>query len=194
MSKRTDGPSPEVKIRVLKRDRFQCTYCGKPGTDVELEIDHIIAVSNGGSHHISNLTTACRSCNQKKGDRQDFGDISRTRKIVERNSLIGMFVLTFKDGDGIFGLHLQGQIIGFDGEFFLLQTFSWVDGEPHSVVHIDKETILNEKLCRIFQENQQMINAADDIQKEIWKDWYRGMSKRQRGAMCGGGESNLWRR
>ncbi len=64
---RGDGPSAAVRIRVMKRDRFRCTYCGAPGTDVELEIDHIIAVARGGSHHISNLTTACRNCNQTKG-------------------------------------------------------------------------------------------------------------------------------
>lgn len=67
MTKRTDGPSSAVKLRVFKRDRFRCTYCGAPGTDAELEVDHIIAVARGGSHHISNLTTACRMCNQKKG-------------------------------------------------------------------------------------------------------------------------------
>jgi 5-methylcytosine-specific restriction protein A len=67
MTKRTDGPSAAVRIRVMKRDRFQCTYCGAPGTDVELEVDHIISVARGGSHHMSNLTTACRDCNQAKG-------------------------------------------------------------------------------------------------------------------------------
>lgn len=68
MTKRTNGPSVAVKMRVMKRDRFQCTYCGAPGTEAELEVDHIIAVAKGGSHHMSNLTTACRACNQKKAD------------------------------------------------------------------------------------------------------------------------------
>lgn len=67
MTKRTDAPSAAVKLRTLKRDRFRCTYCGQAGTDVELQVDHIIPVARGGSHHISNLTTACRECNQKKG-------------------------------------------------------------------------------------------------------------------------------
>jgi hypothetical protein len=66
---RRDGPSAEVRIRVYKRDRFRCTYCGVAGTDAELEVDHIVPVAGGGSHHISNLTTACRACNQKKGSR-----------------------------------------------------------------------------------------------------------------------------
>lgn len=67
---RNDSPSAAVILRVFKRDRFQCTYCGAPGTDAELQADHIIAVSKGGSHHISNLTTACRVCNQSKGNRE----------------------------------------------------------------------------------------------------------------------------
>jgi len=81
-SARKGGPSAAVRIRVMKRDRFRCTYCGVPGTDAELEVDHIIAVSRGGSHHMSNLTTACRKCNQSKGDRdapeKDSGKVTQT--------------------------------------------------------------------------------------------------------------------
>lgn len=68
-NKRGAGPSAAVRIRVMKRDRFTCTYCGVSGQDAELEVDHIIPVAKGGSHHISNLTTACRNCNQSKGAR-----------------------------------------------------------------------------------------------------------------------------
>lgn len=67
MTKRTETVGAAVRISVMKRDRFRCTYCGVPGTDAELEVDHIISVATGGSNHMSNLTTACRGCNQKKG-------------------------------------------------------------------------------------------------------------------------------
>jgi hypothetical protein len=86
VTKRTLGPSAAVRIRVMKRDRFRCTYCGTPGTDAELEVDHIIAFARGGSHHMSNLTTACRRCNQSKGDRdapRSGGAIGSTRKGYE---------------------------------------------------------------------------------------------------------------
>lgn len=53
MTNKTDRASAAVRMRVMKRDRFKCTYCGAPGTDAELEVDHIIAVANGGSNHIS---------------------------------------------------------------------------------------------------------------------------------------------
>lgn len=42
-----------------------CAYCDD--TDVPLEIDHIQSRAGGGSNRISNLTLACRPCNQKKG-------------------------------------------------------------------------------------------------------------------------------
>lgn len=44
-----------------------CVYCGV--TSVPLERDHIIPRSRGGSDRASNLTVACRRCNQDKGDR-----------------------------------------------------------------------------------------------------------------------------
>lgn len=44
-----------------------CVYCGATG--VPLERDHIIPRSRGGSDRASNLTVACRRCNQDKGDR-----------------------------------------------------------------------------------------------------------------------------
>ena len=36
----------------------------------ELEIEHIVPRSKGGSNRVSNLTLACTSCNQKKGNQQ----------------------------------------------------------------------------------------------------------------------------
>ncbi len=43
---------------------FRCVYCGaKPRI---LTKDHIIPLSNGGSHTASNIVPACKSCNSKK--------------------------------------------------------------------------------------------------------------------------------
>ena len=69
MYKQQDSPSAAVIMRVFKRDKFTCNYCGVNGSEAELQCDHIIPKSKGGSNHISNLTTACRKCNQSKGNR-----------------------------------------------------------------------------------------------------------------------------
>lgn len=59
-------PSEWRRIRqaVFERDNYTCQYCGKCGGD--LECDHIVPVSRGGTNDISNLVTACKECNRKK--------------------------------------------------------------------------------------------------------------------------------
>lgn len=54
---------------VFSRDGHQCTYCGSAGSGRSLHCDHILAVSRGGGHELSNLTTACQKCNSSKRDR-----------------------------------------------------------------------------------------------------------------------------
>ncbi|MBK1650561.1 RNA-guided endonuclease IscB, partial [Rhabdochromatium marinum] len=55
----------EVREYLLEKWRRTCAYCG--ATDVPLEIEHIQPKSRGGSDRVSNLTLACRPCNQRKG-------------------------------------------------------------------------------------------------------------------------------
>lgn len=64
-----DPISPKLRFEVFKRDKYVCQYCGACGPDVELEIDHVIPVSRGGTDDINNLKTACFKCNRGKGDR-----------------------------------------------------------------------------------------------------------------------------
>lgn len=61
--------TPSMRFKVLHRDGFKCVYCGKSAPDVELEVDHVIASSRGGPDHVSNLTTACWTCNRGKAAR-----------------------------------------------------------------------------------------------------------------------------
>ena len=57
-----------MRFEVLKRDGFQCRYCGARAPDVMLEVDHIDPVSLGGSDDFLNLTTACQDCNRGKSN------------------------------------------------------------------------------------------------------------------------------
>lgn len=54
----------EVREYLLEKWNRKCAYCDK--TDVPLQIDHIHPRTNGGSDRVSNLTLACKKCNQKK--------------------------------------------------------------------------------------------------------------------------------
>jgi len=55
-----------VRSIVLERDGHTCTYCG---SDKQLEGDHIVPLSRGGSNAFVNLATACRPCNLSKGSK-----------------------------------------------------------------------------------------------------------------------------
>jgi hypothetical protein len=52
---------------VFTRDDYTCQYCGS--RSVRLECDHIFPVARGGGHEVTNLATACRSCNRSKSDK-----------------------------------------------------------------------------------------------------------------------------
>ena len=56
----------ETREYLLEKWNRRCAYCGKK--DVPLEVEHIRPKSKGGSNSITNLTLACNSCNQKKGN------------------------------------------------------------------------------------------------------------------------------
>ena len=49
-----------------------CAYCLRPMNDTHLDPqehteEHMLPVSKGGSHDITNIVPACRSCNARKG-------------------------------------------------------------------------------------------------------------------------------
>lgn len=55
-----------LRAKVFQRDGFICSYCS---STEKLECDHIIPISKGGSNEMTNLTTACQTCNRSKGDK-----------------------------------------------------------------------------------------------------------------------------
>ena len=47
----------------------QCAYCD---ATVSLTQDHIVPLSKGGSHTLTNILPACQSCNSRKGNRSVY--------------------------------------------------------------------------------------------------------------------------
>lgn len=58
-----------TKHRLFIRDHQICAYCGDRFPESELTVEHIVPVSRGGQHAWTNVVTACRSCNTRKGNR-----------------------------------------------------------------------------------------------------------------------------
>ncbi len=60
--------SKKVRKAVWMRDRGRCVECG---SSRDLEFDHIIPVSKGGSNDAKNVQILCAKCNRKKSNKID---------------------------------------------------------------------------------------------------------------------------
>ena len=57
------------KLKLFRRDRMTCAYCGQRFHERELQCEHILPESRGGRWTWMNLVTACGPCNGRKADR-----------------------------------------------------------------------------------------------------------------------------
>jgi hypothetical protein len=63
-------PVPALTREMLfARDRFVCAYCGGRFRPSELTCEHVKPQSRGGRNTWTNLVSACKPCNLRKGDR-----------------------------------------------------------------------------------------------------------------------------
>ncbi len=90
--------------RILERDNFTCRYCGLRAPDIELQIDHVIPASKGGSSQDSNLVAACVECNAgKRADLLSVDYVNSANASINRgfhdaaNCLSDPFELTFEN-------------------------------------------------------------------------------------------------
>ena len=64
-SQQEDKRASELRRRVYLKWGRKCIYCEEESTS--LQLDHIVARSEGGSNRVANLVPACPTCNRKKG-------------------------------------------------------------------------------------------------------------------------------
>ena len=55
-----------TRFNLFLRDQFKCQYCG---SESDLTFDHVVPRAYGGRTSWTNISTACASCNLKKGGR-----------------------------------------------------------------------------------------------------------------------------
>ncbi len=58
----------DVMLKVVRRDGQICQQCHQPVPDDEVEFDHIIPFSKGGTSTTDNLRLVCLACNRNKSD------------------------------------------------------------------------------------------------------------------------------
>lgn len=61
--------APLSRSMVFARDRHVCAYCGGRFGQNTLEMEHVTPSSRGGRTVWQNVVSACRACNQRKGNR-----------------------------------------------------------------------------------------------------------------------------
>jgi hypothetical protein len=66
---RFDGIPRLSNPKLFARDRRVCAYCGDRFRTSALSREHVVPVSRGGRNVWTNVVTACRDCNSRKGDR-----------------------------------------------------------------------------------------------------------------------------
>lgn len=61
---------PLTNRELFLRDANLCMYCGGNYHESYLTRDHVLPISKGGTDRWSNVVTACRTCNTRKGNRR----------------------------------------------------------------------------------------------------------------------------
>lgn len=61
-----DIPRRGLRDEIIKRDKLTCQICGSRKQKKNLEVHHIIPLSNGGIDHPTNLITLCLHCHDRE--------------------------------------------------------------------------------------------------------------------------------
>jgi 5-methylcytosine-specific restriction endonuclease McrA len=72
----------ELREYLLEKWGRQCAYCG--AQNVPLQIEHIQPKARGGSNRASNLTLACRCCNEGKAARPVEAFLAKRPEVLKR--------------------------------------------------------------------------------------------------------------
>lgn len=54
------------RFDVFQRDQHTCQYCGRRPPEIELVVDHLLPVAEGGTDDFENLVASCADCNSGK--------------------------------------------------------------------------------------------------------------------------------
>lgn len=60
--------SAGLRTKVFENDKYRCVHCG---THKDLCVDHIKPESSGGTFDLDNLQTLCKTCNSRKGVKEE---------------------------------------------------------------------------------------------------------------------------
>ncbi len=78
----------KIPVHCVTRDDFTCQYCGVTSSTNELNLDHVLPRSRGGTSTWENIVTSCYACNQRKAGRTpEEARMRLSRRPARPNSL-----------------------------------------------------------------------------------------------------------
>lgn len=134
--------------RILLIEKYPfCSLCGarpSKNNDVELDIDHIVPISKGGSDDIENLQVLCHRCNRAKGNH-----LLKSSKEIHFGHLK-------KDPSCIFCEIESDRVILFEDEYILAFEDKFPVSKGHTLIvpkrHIEEALALSDvEMVAIFQ-------------------------------------------
>lgn len=151
--------SASVRWQIFARDNFTCRYCGAQAgqTGVNLQIEHIISVVDGGSNEIDNLLTSCQRCNNGKGARS-LASMPDAPAIEER----------MRDRAESIARQAESIRAAIDGEKQLFQ----------QAVNLKCEAYRVDSVVMATNEERIIINLCKEFGSETVLDWYRAAYSR----------------
>jgi len=73
---------------VLVRDQYKCQYCDQEFPTSLLTLDHVLPLSRGGKTTWENVVTACKKCNNKKGNQMLYEAQMRPKRQPKTPSIL----------------------------------------------------------------------------------------------------------
>lgn len=134
---------------IRARDGHACVYCS---ARKYLSLDHLIARSRGGSGEDSNLVTACRSCNSRKGARTpDEAGMTFVNETAHglwlsiRETLKNVLVTRYED----------------------------VTQNDKDTYHLPPNTEEKKEKAPRTRVAAPEVSKPDDVSEQVWLDWVR---------------------
>lgn len=70
-------------IKVRATESIQCSYCPAVVHGKDAHIDHVIPLSRGGKHLLSNLCVSCQPCNNRKYNKLPHEFLATRQRVLE---------------------------------------------------------------------------------------------------------------
>jgi len=69
------------RMAIIERDKWQCYICAEFLQFSEIELDHLIPHSRGGSSDSDNLAVSCLPCNRSRGNRIGIRQLEKLNEL-----------------------------------------------------------------------------------------------------------------